>query len=88
MNLAIIGASDEELRGHLDQAATAADLQISYPEQTEAWRGLTDEDEEWDILVWFAPNIGPVKSGYYMFDEQAQEQVWVGQELLRYELGG
>jgi len=49
---------------------------------------ITEDGEEWDILTWFGPNVGPVKSGYYVFDEPSQEQVWVGQELLRYDLGG
>ncbi len=47
---------------------------------------LANEDE-FDRITWYVAGIGPVRSGYYDIDPDTQEEVWIGQDLVQYDLG-
>ncbi len=47
---------------------------------------VTTEQGEYDIVDWYAVNVGRVKSKYLDIDPDTQEEVWVEQELMQYDL--
>ena len=49
---------------------------------------VLENEDEFDRITWYVASIGPVKSGYFDIDPDTLEEIWVGQDLVAYDVGG